>query len=78
MKQWWINLNKTDVRNLLAFVWVVATTVMLYILIFKGIPTANNELLYMSIGMYMTYTGVIISWYFGSSKSETDKAKTDI
>lgn len=77
MQQWWINLNKTDVRNFLAGLWVLATMGLLYILIFKAIPKENHELLYLAIGSHLTYTGVIINWYFGAAKTEADKGKSN-
>ena len=71
MKQWWINLNKTDVRNLLAFVWVASTIWLVSCLLLHAVPTSNYEIVYMTAGGYMSYTGIVMSYFFGSSKSDT-------
>jgi len=49
---------------------------ILGLLIAKGIPTENAELLNMSIGALLVSFSVVVSYFFGSSAGS--KAKTEL
>ena len=49
--------------------------VLLGLLIFKGVPDENKEVLYLVIGaLISSFTGVV-QFFFGSSKGSKDKTK---
>lgn len=55
---------------------VIGFFVLLGLLIFKGVPSENKEVLYLVIGaLISSFTGVV-QFFFGSSKGSKDK--TDI
>lgn len=71
MKEWWRNLNKTDVRNLLAMVTLLGVLLLLLVLIFYPIPQRNQELVYMAMGIFLGQgMGGVMGFYFGASKSK--------
>lgn len=47
--------------------------IMLGVLIFKEIPEANKELIYVVVGALVATLSSIISYFFGSSKGSTEK-----
>lgn len=49
---------------------------LLGILIFKGVPEENSELLYLAIGALIGFASAVVNYFYGSSKG-SDK-KTDI
>lgn len=77
MKTWWQSISKTDIRNLLAVLWVLSTVAFQLVLMLKPLPSANNNLLNLAIGSYLSTTGMVMSYFFGSSKTENDKSKTN-
>lgn len=44
-------------------------------LVFKPIPEANNELLYMLLGILAAKFSDVVSYFFGSSKGSADKTE---
>lgn len=59
----------------LGAILVLGFITLLAILIFIPIPPTNNELLYLAIGSYLTFVGSVVGYFFGSSKSSSDKDK---
>lgn len=54
---------------------VVGFFVLLGLLIFKGVPAENKEVLYLVIGaLISSFTGVV-QFFFGSSKGSKDKTQ---
>lgn len=75
MKQWLSNMGKTDIRHLLAIIWCIGALAIILVLIFHPLPKENKEVVYLAIGSLLSGTGVVLSFFFGSSKSETDTNK---
>ncbi len=46
---------------------------LLAVLFFREIPDTNRDLLNIAVGALLTKLSIIISYYFGSSKSSADK-----
>lgn len=57
----------------LAWVMTIGLFSLLGILVFKPIPVANNELLYVLLGSLATSQAAIIGYYFGSSAGSAEK-----
>jgi hypothetical protein len=78
MKQFFQNINNSDIRSIIALVSVLGTLGLLYLLVFHPIPVQNNELLYMAVGQVLALGfGTVSGYYFGSSKNEADKKPKD-
>lgn len=80
MKQWIMNASKTDVRNILAVITLLAVVVLLVILSFYPVPQRNADLINMAMGYLMGQAmGGVFGYYFGASKSqaEGEKEKTE-
>lgn len=75
MKQWFQNINKTDVRHMLAMIWSLGAIGIILTLIFHPLPRENKEVVYLAIGNLLSAAGMVLSFFFGSSKSETDSTK---
>ena len=63
-------------KHVLAILVVSSTLILLLILIFFEVPEENRALLNISFGSLFASTAAIISYYFGTSQSSTDKNKT--
>ena len=78
MKIIFAGVGKSEIRNILSVICVIGIFILLILMFFKTIPTGNSELIYMSMGQVLTLGfGVVIGYNFGSSKNESDAAKTD-
>lgn len=76
MKEWWRNLNKTDVRNLLAVITLLGAISMMFVLLFYPIPVRNQELVYLAMGIYLgQQLGGVNSYFFGGNKKDPDDHK---
>lgn len=71
MKQWWINLGKANARNILGFMWSISTISVMMVIAFYPVPERNKELLHMAMGNYLTLTGMMMAYFFGSSKDQS-------
>jgi hypothetical protein len=79
MKQFFLKIGKSEIRNILSVICVCGVFGMLFLMFFKEIPKGNSELIYMSAGQILTLGfGVVIGYNFGSSKNESDAAKNDV
>ena len=58
---------------LLGTVLVTGFILLLAILVFEGIPEQNSELLYLAVGALIGFTGTVINYFYGTSKSSSDK-----
>lgn len=45
----------------------------LYLILFHEIPAPNKDLAYMGLGLAFGWGTMIVSYFFGSSKSSSDK-----
>jgi heme A synthase len=57
----------------LAAIFVLGFFVLVGMLLSKGIPEQNQELLHLSIGTLLAIVTMIMQWFFGSSRGSSDK-----
>jgi Na+-driven multidrug efflux pump len=73
MKQFFQNIGKTEIRNILGVIVVIGCFVLLYILQVKPIPAANKDVLNIAIGfVFGGALAGVIGYYFGSSKPQPE------
>jgi hypothetical protein len=70
MKQFFSSLSKTDVRNIIAIIYVLLVLGFIYVLVFKPVPNENKDLVNVLGGVVIGGIGPIIGFYYGSSKSD--------
>ena len=46
---------------------------LLALLVFKGIPTENSDLLYLAVGALIAGFSTVVSYFFGSSAGSAEK-----
>jgi len=79
MKTFFIKIGKSEIRNIIAIICVTGVFALLFLLCFIEIPPVNKDLFERTIDRVITLGfGVMICWYFGSSKNEADANKNDI
>lgn len=72
MKQLLNNINKTDIRNIIAVMYNLLALVFIYVLACKAVPAENKDLINVLGGSVFGGLCMIISFYFGSSKNDTN------
>jgi hypothetical protein len=78
MKEFFGKITSKDIRNVLAIIIVVGSYVLFYFLVIKEVPAANKDLLNIVAGMlFGGPLAAVAGYYFGSSKTEGDKAKKE-
>lgn len=71
-------ITSKDIRNILAVIIVIGCFVLLYIMQIKDIPVGNKDVVLTAVGfVFGGALAGVVGYYFGSSKSETDKAKKE-
>jgi hypothetical protein len=71
-------ITSKDIRNVLAVIIVVGCFILLYIMQIKEIPAANKDIVLTAVGfVFGGALAGVAGYYFGSSKTEGDKAKKD-
>lgn len=70
-------LSTTDIRNIIAIMVVGLSFTFLFLLVFVAVPDKNQSVINTSTGLVLAALGGVVGYYFGASKSETDKKKTD-
>lgn len=70
-------LTKTDTRTILAVICALGCFSLIGMLAFVEIPRANESLYNVAVGGLMGVLGVVFGYYFGSTKTESDKAKKE-
>jgi len=75
MKQFFQNIGKAEIRNIIAIVYVVMVLGFIYLIAVKAVPVENKDLVNVLGGVVIGGVGVILSYFFGSSKNETDNKK---
>lgn len=74
MKKLFNNIGKTEIRNILAVMIVCGCFILLYLMQIKPVPTENQGILNVAIGfVFGGALAGVVGYYFGSSKTETDK-----
>ena len=58
-----------------AFVIIIITIAVFVLLFFFPIPESNQSVVFTSIGVLLGWSGTVISFYWGSSKSSADKTE---
>ena len=48
---------------------------LLALLIFKGIPEGNSELLYLAVGALITGFATVVGYFYGSSAGSAEKTE---
>lgn len=77
MKKFFDNISKTEIRHAIAVIYVVMVLGYLYVLAYHPVPGENKDLVNVLGGVIIGGVGIILNFFFGSSKSETDKTKKD-
>jgi hypothetical protein len=74
MKQWWQNVSKTDIRNVISIIAVMGVFALVFVLVFHEVPTNNKELVNMvAVQIVSTLLGGLVGYLFGTSKKENDR-----
>lgn len=77
MKKLWLNLSSTDIRNIIAVVFVIGVLLYIYVLVFKPVPPENKDLVNVLGGTVISSLGIVLGYYFGASKSSGAPRKTE-
>ena len=48
---------------------------VLVLLIYKPMPTDNRDIFYLIVGALISFEGVIINYFFGSSRGSAEKSE---
>ena len=48
---------------------------LLYILIYSGIPEQNKDILYLVVGALIGTFSTVVTYFYGSSKGSSDKSE---
>lgn len=75
MKKIFSDINKTEIRNIIAVLYVTLVLLFIYVLAFRGVPPENKDLINVLGGVVIGGVGTILSFFFGSSKIEADSKK---
>lgn len=78
MKKLLFNFSKTEIRNIIAVIYVVLVLLFIYVLAFKPVPAQNKDLINVLGGVVIGGVGTILSFFFGSSKNESDKQSNEL
>ena len=75
MKKLLSDIGKTEIRNIIALLYVTLVLLFIYVLAFRGVPAENKDLINVLGGVVIGGIGTILSFFFGSTKIEADKSK---
>lgn len=78
MEKSFVKIGRTEIRNIIAVLYITLVLIFIYVLGFHAVPPGNKDLINVLGGVVIGGVGTILSYYFGSSKSQTDAAKNDI
>ena len=78
MKQFFLKIGKAEIRSIIAITYVVLVLLFIFLLAIKPVPVENKDLINVLGGVVIGGVGIILSYFFGSSKNEADAAKNDI
>ncbi len=70
MKKIFDKVSTTDIRNVLAVIYVLMVLVYIYVLVFKPVPSDNKDLINVIGGNVIGGLGIILGYYFGASKKD--------
>jgi hypothetical protein len=77
MKRFFLSISKTEIRNAIALIYIIMVLAFLYVLAYHPVPDKNQQLVNILGGNIIAGAGLIIGYFFGASKTESDKAKKD-
>jgi len=70
---------KTDKEKadmpILATIVIGATFYLGYVLLTESVPPENRDIINVALGMILGLSGTVVGYYFGSSKSSSDKTQ---
>jgi hypothetical protein len=74
----WVDsiFGRFQFRGVIALLVVVASFGFLFALLFVPIPEQNKETTNVTIGFVLVTLGIVIGYYFGTSKDTSDQTKT--
>lgn len=64
-------LSTTDIRNILAILYVTLVLAYIYVLAFVPVPSENKDLVNVIGGNVIGGLGIVLGYYFGASKKDT-------
>lgn len=74
IKEIFSHVGRAQITNVIALVSVLGVFGLLFLLCFRAIPKENSQLMYMAVSQVLGLGfGIVIGFYFGSSKTEADK-----
>lgn len=78
MKKLFTNLGKGDIRAWIGFVFILLSFGFLFLLCFHAVPKENESIINIVAGAVLVGgTGAVISFYFGSSKTDHNKTNSN-
>lgn len=77
MTQFFRKIETTDIRNILAVLYVTMVLVYIYVLVFKPVPAENKDLVNIIGGNVIGGLGIVLGYYFGASKKDSVKPKEE-
>lgn len=74
MKNFFENIGKTEIRNIIAIITVIGCFTLLYLMQIKAIPAQNQNVINVAIGfVFGGLLSGVAGYYFGASKNDVDK-----
>jgi len=73
----WEKITSKDIRNIIAVMLVIGCFILVYLLLIKEIPTPNRDVVMVAVGAIIAKLGDVTGYFFGSSKTDTDRAKKE-
>lgn len=73
MQEWMRKWAKSDIRNGIAVLFVLGTLLFIFVLIYHEVPNDNQQIINVIGGTVIGNLGLIMSYYFGSSKTDIKK-----
>jgi len=73
MKRLLDTFSKTAIGHILAVIIVLGCFILVYVMMIKSIPTENVSTVNQAVGFIYGMLGIVVGYFFGSSKSQNDK-----
>ena len=70
-----IGAGRFTFRGLIGLIVVLGCFTFLFMLFFYPIPPENKDVMHLSAGILLALSGMVVGWYFGSSKGKDDAEK---
>lgn len=69
MKKFWEKVTASDIRNIIAVLYILLVLLYVYVLAWKPVPAINKDLINVLGGTVIGGSGLILAFYFGASKN---------